>query len=158
MILRARLGAFGIAVGLALIGAGAGWAQDALTVINQRQDLMKTQGKAAAAIKGFLDGKNDLTAAQAAGAELVRTTSNIPSAFPQNTGIAQYPGKSYAKPDIWTEWDRFTQAANTAHQRAEALNAALQSGDKAAIASAFEAMGKQGCGGCHTPFREPKKT
>jgi cytochrome c556 len=153
---RLRLGVIGAALGIAIAGIGASWAQDAVTVIDQRQNLMKTQGKATAAIKGFLDGKNDLAAAQAAGAELTRTTANIPSAFPQNTGMAQYPGKSYAKPDIWTEWDRFTQAANAAHERATALNAALQSGDKAAIASAFEAMGKQGCGGCHTTFRQPK--
>src|SRR4051794_14588046 len=158
MTSRARLGVLGAALGLALAGvsAGAGWAQDAMTVIDQRQNLMKTQGRATAAIKAFVEGKGDLAAAQSAGAELVRTTGNIPSAFPQDTGMAQYPGKSYAKPDIWAQWNQFTQAANTAHERAEALNAALQGGDKAAIATAFEAMGKQGCGGCHTPFRQPK--
>ena len=76
--------------------------------------------------------------------------------FPQNTGMTSFPARSYAKPDIWTQWNGFTQAANTAHERATALNAALQGGDKAAIAAAFEAMGKQGCGGCHTTFRQPK--
>src|SRR5689334_21104359 len=111
MTLRARLGAFGIAFGLALVGAGASWAQDAAAVVDQRQNLMKTRAKAAAAIKGFLEGKNDLASAQSAGAELLMTTAYIPSLFPQNTGMAQFPGKSYAKPDIWTEWDRFTQAA-----------------------------------------------
>jgi len=153
---RVRLGVIAAALGIAIAGIGASWAQDANTVIAQRQDLMKTQGRATAAIKGFLDGKNDLAAAQAASAELVRTTANIPSVFPQNTGVDQYPGKTYAKPDIWAQWNGFTQAANTAHERATALDAALQSGDKAVIASAFEAMGKQGCGGCHTPFRQPK--
>jgi cytochrome c556 len=153
---RMRLGVIGAALGFALAGISASWAQDANTVIAQRQDLMKSQGKATAAIKAYVEGKGDLAAAQAAGAELVRTTGSIPSVFPQNTGMAQYPGKSYAKPEIWAEWDRFTQAANTAHERAQALNAALQGGDKQAIAAAFEAMGKQGCGGCHTPFRQPK--
>jgi cytochrome c556 len=156
MRLRARLGAFGIAFGLVLAGAGAGWTQDAAGVINQRQELMKTQGRAAAAVKAYVEGKGDLAAAQAGGAELVRTTTAIPSLFPQQTGLAQYPGKTYAKPEIWAEWDRFTQAANTAHERAQALNAALQSGNQAAVASAFEALGKQGCGGCHQPFRQPK--
>jgi len=153
---RVRFGIVGAALGIALAGIGASWAQDANPVIAQRQDLMKSQGKATAAIKAYVEGKGDLAAAQAAGADLVRTTGNIPSAFPQNTGMAQYPGKSYAKPEIWVEWDRFTQAANGAHERATALNAALQGGDKQAIATAFEAMGKQGCGGCHTPFRQPK--
>jgi len=156
MTARARLRVLGAVLGLALAGTSAGWAQDALTIINQRQDLMKTQGRATAAIKAFVEGKGDLAAAQAGGAELVRTTTSIPSLFPQQTSMVEYPGKTYAKPDIWAQWDRFAQAANTAHERASALNAALQSGDKAAIATAFDAMGKQGCGGCHTPFRQPK--
>jgi cytochrome c556 len=156
MTSRARLAVLGAAFGLALAGISAGWAQDATTAIDQRQDLMKTQGKTTAAIKAFVEGRGELAAAQAAGAELLRTTASIPSVFPQQTSMAEYPGKTYAKPDIWAKWNQFTQAANTAHERAEALNTALQGGDKAAIATAFEAMGKQGCGGCHTPFRQPK--
>src|SRR5215212_8219770 len=156
MTSRARLGVLGAAFGLALAGVSAGWAQDATTVIDQRQNLMKTQGRATAAIKAFVEGKGDLATAQAGGAELVRTTTAIPSLFPQQTSMAEYPGKTYAKLDILAQWDRFTQAAGTAHERATALNTALQSGDKAAIATAFDAMGKQGCGGCHTPFRQPK--
>jgi len=156
MASRIRLGVLGATFGLALVGVSAGWAQDATTVIDQRQNLMKTQGRATAAIKAFVEGKGELAAAQAAGAELVRTTASIPSVFPQQTSMAEYPGKTYAKPEIWAQWNQFTQAANTAHERAEALNAALQGGDKAAIATAFDAMGKQGCGGCHTPFRQPK--
>src|ERR1041384_7260094 len=101
MTSHARLGVLGVAFGLALVGISAGWAQDATTVIDQRQNLMKEQGRATAAIKAYVEGKGELAAAQAAGAELVRTTANIPSVFPQNTGMAQYPGKSYAKPDIW---------------------------------------------------------
>src|SRR3954463_15670661 len=156
MTARARLRVLGAVLGLALAGTSAGWAQDALTIINQRQNLMKTQGKATAAIKAFVEGKGDLAAAQAAGTELLRTTASIPSVFPQQTSMTEYPGKTYAKPDIWAQWNQFTQAANTAHELAEALNAALQGGDKAAIATAFDAMGKQGCGGCHTPFRPPQ--
>ena len=54
---RARLGVLGAAVGLALAGISAGWAQDATTAINQRQDLMKAQGKALGAIKGLHRGQ-----------------------------------------------------------------------------------------------------
>src|SRR4051794_2940197 len=111
MTSRARLGALGAVFALGLLGAGAGWAQDAPTVINQRQDLMKAQGRDLAAVKAFVEGRGDLAAAQTAGAELTRTTANIPSVFPQNTGIDQYPGKTYAKPDIWAQWNQFTQAA-----------------------------------------------
>ena len=70
--------------------------------------------------------------------------------------MAEYPGKSYAKPAVWADWVKFNDAVKTAGDKAAALNAALASGDKSAITAAFEAMGKDGCGGCHTPFRERK--
>jgi cytochrome c556 len=153
---RARLGILGAAFALALAGAGAGWAQDANTTINQRQEHMKAQGKALAAIKAYTEGKGDLESARKGGAELVTLVGNIPPLFPQQTGMAEYPGKSYAKPEIWAQWDQFTAAAQQAHARAVALNAALLSGDQQAVTAAFDAMGKEGCGGCHRPFRQPK--
>jgi cytochrome c556 len=156
MTSRARLGALGVVVALALAGAGAGWAQDANTAVNQRQEHMKAQSKALGAVKAYVDGKGDLDAARAGGAELVRLMGNVPALFPQQTGMAEYPGKSYAKPEIWAQWDKFGAAAQQAHARAVALNAALLSGDKEAITASFQAMGKEGCAGCHTPFRQPK--
>jgi cytochrome c556 len=153
---RIRLGIIGAAFGIAIAGIGASWAQDANTTVTERQEHMKAQGKALAAIKAYIDGKGDLDAARKGGADLVTLTANIPVMFPQQTGMAEYPGKSYAKPDIWAQWDKFGQAAQTAHARVVALNAALLSGDKQAITAAFQAAGKEGCGGCHTPFRQPK--
>lgn len=154
--MKASTVAFALAVAVAAGGFGAAMAQDALQVINKRQDTMKAQGKDLAAIKAYTEDKGDLAAARAAGAELAKTIPAIPSLFPQKTGMAEYPGKSYAKPDIWAQWDKFVAAVNTANQKAAELNAALASGDKAAITAAFAAMGKDGCGGCHTPFRERK--
>lgn len=154
--MKASTVAFALAVAVAAGGFGAAMAQDALQVIEKRQDAMKAQGKATAAIKNYTEGKADLAAARAAGAELVKIVPQIPGLFPQKTGMAEYPGKSYAKPDIWAQWDKFVAAVNVANVKANELNAALTSGDKAAITAAFAAMGKDGCGGCHTPFRERK--
>ena len=147
-----------IALGLAVAvsGIGAAQAQDALQVIEKRQDAMKAQGKATAAIKAYTEDKGDIAAARAAGADLVKIVPQIPGLFPQKTGMAEYPGKSFAKPEIWAQWDKFVAQVNVANQRANELNAALAGGDKAAITAAFAAMGKDGCGGCHTPFRQPK--
>jgi cytochrome c556 len=156
MTSRARLGALGVVVALALAGAGAGWAQDANTAVSQRQEHMKAIGKAFAAIKAYTEDKGDLEAARAGGAELVSRTANIPALFPQQTGMTEYPGKSYAKPEIWAQWDQFNEGAQRAHARAVALNAALLSGDKQAITAAYQAVGKEGCTACHTPFRQPK--
>lgn len=131
-------------------------AQDAAAAVEARQGVMKTQGKDLGAIKAYIDGKGELAAAQAAGADLVTQIVKIPTAFPKGTSMADLPGKSYARPVIWTETDKFTAAAKTAATKAEALNAALKAGDMNAITAAFGDLGKNGCGACHEPYREKK--
>jgi cytochrome c556 len=138
--------------------AGAALAQDGEATVTKRQDFMKAQGKDMGAVKAFMDGKSDLAAAQKAGDDLSSRTKQILGLFPPKTGMAEFPGKSYARPAIWAEWDKFVAAQTGAEQRAVALASELKAGDKEKIAAAFGDMGKNGCGGCHTPFREPKKS
>ena len=146
------LSAIALAVGLCAVVARA---DDAATV-EARQGVMKAQGKDMGAIKAFTEDKGDLAAAQAAGADLVAQVAKIGDAFPKGTGMDALPGKSWAKPAIWTEADKFKAQVKLAGEKAAALNAALKGGDKAAITAAFGDMGKNGCGGCHEPFREKK--
>ena len=157
MTSRARLGVLGAALGLVLVGAGASWAQDLQTAIKQRQDLMKQQGRDLTAVKAFLDGKGDQAAAQAGADDLMRTLPQIPAAFPQKTSSAEYTGQTRAKPAVWAEWDKFVAAQQNALSKAQALDAAVKTGDKAQIQTAFADMGKKGCNGCHDTFREPQK-
>ena len=156
MVAMVKWAALGAAMAIAggLCGAAA-LAQDVATV-EGRQAVMKSQGKDMAAVKAFIDDKADLAAAQAAGADLVTQVAKIPTLFPKGSGMAEFPGKSYAKPAVWTDWDKFLVSAKTAASKSEALNAALKGGDKAAITAAFGDMGKNGCGACHEPFREKK--
>lgn len=144
---------------------GAGHADDA-AVIEERQALMKGQGKDAAAIKAFTDDKTDLAAAQAAGADLLVRLPKISDLVPKGTGMDAYPGKSYAKPAIWTEHDKFLAAQKNAIKAAEALNAALKGGDKTAISAALGNLTRDfwgttstnpgACGGCHGTFTQKK--
>jgi cytochrome c556 len=150
-----KLTVLSAAVLTAALWAGAAQAQDA-NIVEVRQNVMKAQGKDMAAIKGYLDGKNDLTAAQTAGTDLVGEIKKVPTAFPKGTGMDAMPGKSYAKPVIWAEPDKFAAAAKNAAAKAQALDAALKGGNKEAITAAFGDMGKNGCGGCHDTFREKK--
>src|ERR1700722_18927879 len=147
------LSALALAIGLY---AGSARAEDAAAAVEARQGVMKAQGKDAGAIKGYIDGKGDLASAQAAGADLVTQIAKVPGAFPKGTSMTDLPGKSWAKPAIWTDTDKFEAAAKTAATKADALNAALKGGDMAAITAAFGDMGKNGCGGCHEVFREKK--
>ena len=146
----------GAAAIVALVGVGAAWSEDGEAVIKTRQDTMKAQGKALGAIKAYVEGKGELAAAQAAGPTLASDVAKIPTLFPPKTGMAEFPGKSWAKPAVWSDHDKFLAQAKTAEEKAKALDAALKAGDMEKIKAAFGDMGKNGCGACHEPFREKK--
>src|SRR5215469_14167576 len=116
------LSAFVIGIGLF---AGAARSDDAAT-IETRQDHMKAQTKDLGAIKAFTEDKGGLAAAQTAGADLVTRIAKIPDFFPKGTGLDAYPGKSFAKPAIWTEPDKFQAADKSALAFAEKLDTALK--------------------------------
>jgi cytochrome c556 len=140
----------------AILYAEVANAQDAAAQTEARQGVMKAQGKDLGAVKAFTEDKGDLAAAQTAGADLVTQIGKVPTLFPKGTSMTDLPGKSYAKPNIWTDTDKFNAAAKTAADKAAALNTALKGGEKAAITAAYGDMGKNGCGGCHETFREKK--
>jgi cytochrome c556 len=136
-------------------GAGNVWAQqDAEAAVKDRQTTMKGQGAAVATIKKYIDGAVEQGDAVKAADDLVKLAQTVPSKFPKGTSTTDFPGKSGAKPAIWTEPDKFAAAAKNEFAEVQKLNAAVKTGDKAAIAAQFDVTGKQGCGGCHTPYRE----
>jgi cytochrome c556 len=135
-------------------GSGVALAQDKETVLKSRQATMKEQGKDLGAVKAYLEGKGDLAQAKAGATNLTQTTKKIPDLFPPGTGGPNPTGDYAAKPVIWTDWDKFLDAQKTAARKADALLVAVNGGDKTAIETAFNDLGKNGCGGCHTTFRE----
>jgi cytochrome c556 len=152
-LMKSRL--LGMAVAIALAGlAGVAVAQDKETVLKNRQATMKEQGKDLQDVKAYLEGKADLAQAKAGAADLTQTTKKIPDLFPPGTGGPNPTGDYVAKPAIWSEWNKFLDAQKTAAVKADALVVAVNGGDKAAIEAAFTDLGKNGCGGCHTNFRE----
>ncbi len=72
--------------------------------------------------------------------------------FPQGSG----GGKSRAKPEIWSDWAGFQKAVANFQAAAPGLVPAAKSGDAGKIKAATGAVGKA-CGGCHKPYRAPKK-
>ncbi|MGD9617242.1 MAG: cytochrome c [Alphaproteobacteria bacterium] len=154
---RIRLAVAAAGFGLAIAGAGASLAQDAQSVINQRQELMKQQGRDVAAVRAFVEGRGDQAAAQRGAADLLTTIPRIASLFPQRTSSAEFPGRTRARPVIWSEWDQFNAAQQNALSRAQALNAALNTGNTAAVQTALTDLVNSGCNGCHGRFREPQQ-
>ncbi len=81
----------------------------------------------------------------------------LPSMFAKGTSLADMPGKTGAKPEIWSRAMEFEAAANNLKALAEKVQAATLTGDKGKIKAAFGVMGKKGCGGCHKVFRKKLK-
>jgi cytochrome c556 len=145
------------AAALAIVVAGASGValgQDKQTVLKDRQALMKEQGKDVGAVKAYIENKGDLAQAKAGAANLTQTTKKIPELFPPGTDGPNPTGDYVAKPVIWTEWNKFLDAQKAAASKADALLVAVNGGDKTAIEAAFNDLGKNGCGACHTTFRE----
>ena len=152
-VTKFRLLGAALAIGVASMSA-ASLAQDKETVLKDRQATMKEQGKSLGAVKAYIDGKGDLAQAKTGAANLTQTTKKIPQLFPAGTGGPSPDGDYVAKPEIWTDWNKFLEAQKAAAAKADALLVAVNGGDKNAIEAAFNDLGKNGCGGCHTTFRE----
>jgi cytochrome c556 len=152
-VTKFRLLGAALAIGVASMSA-ASPAQDKETVLKDRQATMKEQGKSLGAVKAYIDGKGDLAQAKVGAADLTQTTKKIPDLFPPGTAGPNPTGDYVAKPVIWTDWNKFLEAQKTAASKADSLLVAVNGGDKTAIETAFNDLGKNGCGGCHTTFRE----
>jgi cytochrome c556 len=154
-----RITAGGIVAGALVLALGWGTttvsAQDKEAVVKDRQETMKAQGAAMGTIKKYIDGEADQAAAIKSAEDLAKIGPTLPSKFPKDTGNAQVPA-SYAKPTIWTESDKFLAAEKNLGVQVDKLVVAVKSGDKKAAADQFAITGKEGCGGCHTPYRIPK--
>jgi cytochrome c556 len=83
-------------------------------------------------------------------AEIATTMSKLPYAgFVDGTD----KGDTKAKPEIWTERDKFNAAATKMQDEMVKLNAAAKTGDVAVIKAAAGDVGKA-CKGCHDTYRK----
>ncbi|MDP6707428.1 MAG: cytochrome c [Alphaproteobacteria bacterium] len=98
-------------------------------------------------------GKAPYTMALVGNAEaMVQLSKGILTHFPEGSADS----KSRAKPEIWSDWAGFQKAAAAFEAATPGLVVAAKSGDQAKIGAAVGAVGKT-CGGCHKPYRKPKK-
>ncbi len=76
--------------------------------------------------------------------------SKLPfTAFAEGTGS----GDTRAKPNVWTEGDKFKAAALKMQDEMAKLNVAAKSGNLDQIKAAFDPVGKA-CKACHDDFRK----
>jgi cytochrome c556 len=134
--------------------AVSGVAQDKEAQIKQRRDTMTQQGDDLKAIRAYAKDESDQATALAKIQDLLAIAPKIPDLFPAGTGMAEFPGKTGAKPDIWKEWDKFKAEVVVLQSEEQKLADAIKSGDKQKVLEQLASTGKNGCGACHTPYRE----
>jgi cytochrome c556 len=141
-----------VAVAIALANypapSGAEATQRSAQVIQERHDLMEKVGEHAKTINIAVKSKNPGLAAEPAEAIAGMMDHYLELFPPDSTG----PG-SRARPEIWTEWDKFESLATKLKGQATALAAAARSGgDLRPESSAMFQL----CKKCHASFRVPK--
>jgi cytochrome c556 len=143
----------GLAASVLLAGSIAGIAQDKLAQVKTRQDFMKAQGADVKTIVGFSKGQGDQPAALKAVDDLIARAPKIATLFPAGTSATDFPGKTAAKPEIWTDWDKVKMIPASLENEEQNLKKAIQGGDPKAVGAAIGAMNKNGCGACHGTYR-----
>jgi cytochrome c556 len=119
-------------------------------VIQKRQDLMKSNGAAAKAIKAAVEGK-DFATVETKAKDISGNAEKIVSAFPKGSTT----GKTKAKPEIWEKQDDFAKNAKNLGKAANELAAAAKAGNEADVGVKVKAVGEV-CNSCHKEFRAEK--
>ncbi len=151
-----RWSAAGIAlVTVITIGAAVGWAQDKEAAVSARQAAMKQEGPDLRTISDYANDKGtDQATAIAKTQELLALSDKLINLWPAGTSSKDLPGKSNAKPEIWTDMEKFKALYLGQKKSEEELLAAVQKGDKAAVQAAVANVGKGSCSTCHGTYRE----
>ena len=124
--MKLKLGLF-VAICMVLLTPAALLAEKGATgVVKERMDLMETQKDAMKVIGAMAKGEApfDSAKAGAAATEIKSTAAEIVDLFPEGT----VGPPSEAKPEIWTQWDKFTADAEALETAATALETALADG------------------------------
>lgn len=126
---------------------------DKLAAIKARQDFMKAQGGDVKAIADYTKGDADQAKATAAADDLVARQPKIDALFVPGTSATDFPGKTYAKPEIWTEKDKFAAAVAKSQEDVSKLVAAGKTGNIDQIKAAIGAVGAS-CKACHDTYQK----
>jgi cytochrome c556 len=121
--------------------------------VEYRQSALYLMGNHMGRIKAELDVSKPSLDAIRASADLLNVLKMLPyEAFVPGTADV---GDTAAKPEIWTDNDRFKKLAKDMQDRVSDLDKAAHGTDVAAIRDAFQATGKA-CKACHDDFRKKR--
>ena len=157
----ARLNKWGMAAvaaaGIAVFATGV-LAQDKAAAVKARQDFMKAQAADTKAIGDYAKGMASKEDAQKAIADLQARAPRIPALFVPGTSMADMPGVSYAKPAAFTDTDKLKMIVANLKTIEDKAAETIKTGTPEQAGAALGEIGKNGCGGCHSEYRERKPT
>ena len=137
----------------AIVAAAPAQAQFAKpeAAVEYRQSAFTLIGNHMGRIKGQLDtGKPSLEIIRSSAA-LIDTLKALPfEAFVEGSSDV---GDTAAKPEIWTEREKFDKRAKEMQDKVGQLNTAARGGDITAIRAAFGEAGKA-CKNCHDDYKK----
>jgi cytochrome c556 len=118
-------------------------------VVDYRKNNMKIigghMGSIAAIVKGEVDQKEQLAVHAKGMAEM---SALVKSAFEAKV----LSGKSTSKAEIWSDWNKFSTAADNFQNAAQELAEAAAKGEQRDIRTAMAKVGKS-CKSCHDDFK-----
>lgn len=132
-------------------GQAAAQFKNPADAIEYRQGALAVMGHHYGRIGAMVNGKApfDARAAQA-NAELVATLARLPwSAFVEGSD----KGDSSARPEVWSQPDKFRAAAQRLQDATVRLSEAAKTGNPDALKTAFAAT-SEACKSCHDDFRK----
>jgi len=135
-----------VAASLAASGSALADDQD---VIDYRKHVMKTIGEQVGAVQLILENRVPADNLAVHLQVIAATAPQAKSAF-----TAEVAG-GRSKPEVWANWDDFSERLDRFVAGARELAQAAQSGDAAAVAARLPKT--LDCKGCHEAYRAPAK-
>lgn len=148
----------GLALALTAAGSSSAVSADDANVVKYRQTFMSATGAHLGMISAAMKGEVGFTDQIASNAEAIALlagdlAANAEQMFPEGTDEAGgYDTASL--PAIWENWAGFTAAVQQFQEEATTFAEVAQGGDMAAIGQQMAALGRDGCGTCHSDFRK----
>ena len=138
--------------GIGILGLGIGSAAAQQDLSAERRALMRQQIQAMRAIAPVVQGNGEVRSALQPAEAVLATAQRKLTLFPPGS----YRDDDRARPEIWTDRAAFDAYGASLIQSANAMIAAANAGDRAALTAAFQATSNT-CNACHDRFRLPQR-
>lgn len=134
------------------------FAQDKAAAVKARQDFMKALAADTKVLGDYAKGMATKDSAIKAVADLQARNPKIMGLFVPGTSMADMPGVSYAKPGAFTETPKLADIVATMKTFEDKQADLVKTGTPEAVGALQLEMGKNGCGACHSAYRQRKPT